>query len=73
MLMKSLLEIIKELIPIIIIAGIAAIGYAIASMFIILDFVGKDGQILWRSVFFGFASLIAGFLIYKVAEKLWAR
>ena len=71
--MNSLLSFLKELIPIIFISALAFIGYAIANLFIVIDFVSEDGEILWGAVFFGVLCLVGGYLIYKAAEKLWVK
>ena len=71
--MKNIFEIFKELIPIVLIASIALIGYAIASIFISINFVSDEGEILWKSIFIGVACLGVGYVIYRLAEKLWEK
>ncbi|PVV14440.1 MAG: hypothetical protein B6D77_03240 [gamma proteobacterium symbiont of Ctena orbiculata] len=71
--MKAIVEIIKQLVPMIIIVAIAGFGYLISQFYLIIDFVDDTGNILWRSVFLGFAFLIAGYIIYRLGVWLWSR
>ena len=57
----------------VLIAAIAFVGYAIASIFIVIDFVSEDGEIVWGAVLFGVLCLVGGYLIYKAGEKLWVK
>ncbi len=71
--MNDIIKILKELMPMVLIASIALIGYAIASIFININFVSNEGEIIWRSIFIGVACLVVGYLIYRLAEKLWEK
>ena len=71
--MKNLIEILKQIIPMFFIGAIAVIGYALANLVVVIDFVDMNGNILWRSIFVSLALLIVGFFIYRAAEKLWTK
>ena len=71
--MKNLVEILKQIIPMIFIGAIAVIGYALAHFTIAFDFVDKNGSILWKPIFISLAFFIVGYFIYRAAEKLWSK
>ena len=71
--MKNLIEIIKQIVPMIVIGALAVIGYALAHFGFALEFIDNNGNILWKSILISVALFIVGYFIYRAAEKLWAK
>ena len=71
--MNNLIEIIKQIVPMIIIGALAVVGYALAHFGFALDFVDSNGNILWKSILISLVFFIVGYFIYRAAEKLWAK
>ena len=70
--MRNLIEVLKEVIPIFVGGALIIIGYAIVRLLIVIDFVDKNGNVLWKPVIFSLVIAVIGYFLYRIGEKIWS-